>query len=170
MVSHYSGRERWKKGEDKKQKGKHTLLTNENIPYIIGLTILCFWKVKVKVAQSCPTLCELTDYTVHGILQARVLEWVAVSFFRGSSHPGIEPRSPALQAYSLPAEPQVKHPVFISLHISEVKWLCLSKLFQNTFLSCFDSFIISLNEDNLTMFISANVSSLQKRSLSLQVY
>ena len=37
----------------------------------------------VKVAQSCPTLCIL----VHGILQARVLEWVAVSFSRGSSQP-----------------------------------------------------------------------------------
>ena len=34
-------------------------------------------KVKVKVAQSCPTLCDPTDYTVHGILQATILEWVA---------------------------------------------------------------------------------------------
>ena len=30
---------------------------------------------KVKVAKSCPTLCVLMDYTVHGILQARILEW-----------------------------------------------------------------------------------------------
>ena len=48
------------------------------------------------------------DYTVHGILQARILEWVAFPFSRGSSQPGIEPRSPALQADSLPAEPQGK--------------------------------------------------------------
>ena len=41
------------------------------------------------------------DYTVHGILQARILEWVAFP-------PGMEPRSPALQADSLPAEPQEK--------------------------------------------------------------
>ena len=40
-------------------------------------------KVKVKVAQSCP--CDPMDYTVHGILQARILEWVAIPFFRGSS-------------------------------------------------------------------------------------
>ena len=40
---------------------------------------------KVKVAQSCPTLCNPMDYTVHGILQARILEWVAFSFSRGSS-------------------------------------------------------------------------------------
>ena len=77
-------------------------------------------------------------------------------------------QSPALQADSLPAEPQGKPRVFISRHISEVKWLSLSKLFQNAFLSCFGIFIISWNEDNLIMFISANVSSLQKRS-SLQV-
>ena len=38
---------------------------------------------KVKVAQSCLTLCEPMDYTVHGILQARVLEWVAFPFSRG---------------------------------------------------------------------------------------
>ena len=44
-------------------------------------------KVKVKVAQSCPTLCEPMDYTVHGILQARILEWVAFPFSRGSSQP-----------------------------------------------------------------------------------
>ena len=42
---------------------------------------------EVKVAQSCPTLCDSMDYTVHGILQARILEWVAFLFFRGSSHP-----------------------------------------------------------------------------------
>ena len=41
----------------------------------------------VKVAQLCPILCDPVDYTVHGILQARILEWVAVSFSRGSSQP-----------------------------------------------------------------------------------
>ena len=35
-------------------------------------------KVKVKVAQSCPIICDPMDYTVHGIFQARILEWVAV--------------------------------------------------------------------------------------------
>ena len=43
--------------------------------------------VKVKVTQSCPTLCYPMDYTVHGILQARILEWVAFPFSRGSSQP-----------------------------------------------------------------------------------
>ena len=67
-----------------------------------------FTQNSAKVAQSFPTLCNPTAYTVHGILQARILEWVAFPFSRGSSHPGMEPRSPALQADSLPAEPQGK--------------------------------------------------------------
>ena len=56
----------------------------------------------------------LHGYIVHGILQARKLEWVAVPFSKGSSqprdlpNPGIEPRSSTLQMDSLPAEPQGK--------------------------------------------------------------
>ena len=47
-------------------------------------------EVKGLVAQSCPTLCDPTDCSppgssVHGILQARILEWVAIPFSRGSS-------------------------------------------------------------------------------------
>ena len=43
--------------------------------------------VVVKVAQACLTLCNPTDYTGHGILQARILEWVAIPFSRESSQP-----------------------------------------------------------------------------------
>ena len=50
-------------------------------------------KVKVRVAQSCPPLCDPTDYTVPGILQARILEWVAFPFSRDLPNPGIESRS-----------------------------------------------------------------------------
>ena len=42
-----------------------------------------WYKVKLKVAQSHPTLCNTMDYIVHGILQARILEWVAIPFSRG---------------------------------------------------------------------------------------
>ena len=59
-------------------------------------------EVKVKVAQSCPTLCNPMDYTAHGILQARIPSPGELP------NPGIEPRSPALQADSLLAEPQGK--------------------------------------------------------------
>ena len=48
------------------------------------------------------------DYTVHGLLQARILEWVAFPFSRDLPNPGIKPRSPAFQVESLPAEPQGK--------------------------------------------------------------
>ena len=65
-------------------------------------------KVKVKVSQSCPTLCNHTVCIVHGVLPDGILEWVAFLFSRGSSNPGIKPRFPALQADYLPAEPQWK--------------------------------------------------------------
>ena len=53
------------------------------------------------LTQSCPTLCDPMDCslpgsTVLGILQARILEWVAISYSRGSSDPGIQPVSTAL--------------------------------------------------------------------------
>ena len=65
----------------------------------------------VLVAQLCPTLCDpidcsLPDSSVHETLQARILEWVVISFSRDLSNPGIKPRSPTLQADSLPSEPQ----------------------------------------------------------------
>ena len=50
---------------------------------VLNIT-LCY---TVKVAQSCPTLCDPMDCTIHGILQAKILEWVAFPFSRGSSHP-----------------------------------------------------------------------------------
>ena len=68
----------------------------------ITLLISCERKVKVKVTLSCLTLCDPTSYTVHGILQGRILEWVAFPFSRRSS----QPRSLALQVNSLPAEPK----------------------------------------------------------------
>ena len=48
------------------------------------------------------------DYAVHGILQARILEWVAFPSPGDLPNPGIEPRSPTVQVGSLPAEPQGK--------------------------------------------------------------
>ena len=64
-------------------------------------------------SQSCLTLCNPMNcsppgFSVHGILQARILEWIAIPFCRGFSRPGIEPRSPALQVDSFPAAPPGK--------------------------------------------------------------
>ena len=61
----------------------------------------------MKVAQLCQTLCNLKDYTVHGILQGRILEWVAVPFSRGSFQPRDQTQVSHI-ADSLPTEPQRK--------------------------------------------------------------
>ena len=58
----------------------------------------------MKVAQLCLTLCDSMDYTVHGLLQARILELVAFPFSRESSQPRDRTQDPALPADSLPAE------------------------------------------------------------------
>ena len=49
--------------------------------------LLLLSPAKVKAAQSCPTFGDFMDYTVHGVLQARILEWVAFPFSRESSQP-----------------------------------------------------------------------------------
>ena len=73
---------------------------------------------KVLIAQSCPTLCDPIDCSqpgssVDGISQARIVEWVAISFSRYLPNAGIEPGSPVLQAYSLPPKPPGK-PFFLT--------------------------------------------------------
>ena len=62
--------------------------------------------LRKKVTQSCPVLCNPMDYTVHGILLARILSWVPFPSPGDLPNPGIKPGSPTLQADSLPAEPQ----------------------------------------------------------------
>jgi len=61
-----------------------------------------------------PIDCSPPGSSVHGILQARTLEWVAIPFSRGTCDPGIEPRAPALQADCLPSELPEK-PIFKAL-------------------------------------------------------
>ena len=63
--------------------GKKTGPTYHRYMDIHHLICLVTMKVKVKVTQLCLTLCDPVDYTVHGILQARILEWVAYPFSRG---------------------------------------------------------------------------------------
>ena len=70
--------------------------------------------VYVLVTQSYPTLCDPMDCSppgssVHGILQARILEWVPIPFSRGDlPDPGIQPGSPTMQAYALLSGPPGK--------------------------------------------------------------
>ena len=65
-------------------------------------------EVKVKVAQSCPTLCNPMDYTAHGILQAKILDWVAFPCSRGSSQPRDGTQVFHTAGRFLPPEPQGK--------------------------------------------------------------
>ena len=62
----------------------------------------------MKITQSCLILCDPMNYTVHGIFQARKLEWVAFPSPGDLLNPGIKPRSPTLRTDSLPAKPQGK--------------------------------------------------------------
>ena len=62
----------------------------------------------MQAAQSCPTLCGPMSYTVHGLLPARILEWGPFPSPGNLPNPGVEPRFPALQADSSPAEPPGK--------------------------------------------------------------
>ena len=76
-----NGKKQWK------EKTCHCLFRGEN-----RIDHLLLLKREREVAQSCPTLCDPMDCSppgssVHGILQARILEWVAISFSRGSSQP-----------------------------------------------------------------------------------
>ena len=91
-------------------------------------------KVKVLVTQSCATLCDPMDCSlpvssVHGILQARVLEWVAISFSRGYSQPRDWTWSPALRSRFLTTGPLGKA-LQCDLELF-IDWFCWSR--QQTF-------------------------------------
>ena len=64
--------------------------------------------MKVKFAQSPPTLCDPMDYRVYGILQARILEWVAFPISRGSSQSRDLTQVSCIAGGFFPAEPQGK--------------------------------------------------------------
>ena len=89
------------------------------------------------VVQSCLTLCDpmycsLPGSSVHGILQAGILEWVAISFSRGSSWSMDQTMSPALQADSLLSEPPGKPKCNVKCYISCWIWVAsLSFIFWN---------------------------------------
>ena len=89
-----------KRGDCQGLSSKKALVNNDSWWFAIVLK-------KLLVAKSCSTLCELMDCSpqgssVHEILQARILEWVAIH------DPRIKPMSPALQEDSLPSEPPEK--------------------------------------------------------------
>ena len=116
--------------------------------------------MKVKVTQYCSTLCEPMDYSVHGIFQVRILDWVAFPFSRGSSqpmdqiaggfftswttrdalrllpNPGTEPRSSALWVDSSSAEPQRKPKNIGVGSLSLLQWIFLTQESNQGLLHC----------------------------------
>ena len=86
--------------------------------------------VCVLVTQSCPTLCNPMDCTlpgffVHGILQARILEWVAIPFSRGSSQPKDQTQISCITGYlyhlSYQGSPNIINPFMIILNDERLK-------------------------------------------------
>ena len=93
---------------------------------------------------------------VHGILQARVLEWVAVSFSRGSSQLGIKPRSPTLKVDSLPDESHKERPPY---------WLStLLNIFQIIFMET-----LQLHE-SYCFFIEMEINAWSVEEMRSQAY
>ena len=79
-----------------------------------------FLKVKVSVAQSCPTLCNPVGYTVHGVPLS--MGFLSQEYWSGlpfpppdRPHSGVEPGYPALQTDSLSSEPPGKPTVFLNM-------------------------------------------------------
>ena len=93
--------------------------------------------MKVKVAQSCLTLCDPMDCAVHGIFQARILKWVKPFPSPGYlPNPGIKPRSPSLRAVSLSAEPQGKPKNTRVGSLSLLQWIFPTQELNRGFLHC----------------------------------
>ena len=97
---------------------------------------MCHWS-EVKVAQSCPTLCNHMDYTVQGILQARILEKpLPLPSPGGLANPEIKPRSPALQVDSLAAEPPGKPKNTVVGSLSLFQWILWTQELNQGLLHC----------------------------------
>ena len=66
----------------------HGARASANSTFLVPTMWVSEWvRERGKVSQSCPALCDPVDYTVHGILQARIPEWAAFLYSRGSSQP-----------------------------------------------------------------------------------
>ena len=79
-----------KRGKERKCFNRETTLFNSYMIHTLPNTSILYTCMCAKVLQACPSLCDPVDCSppgssVHGILQARILEWAAISCSRGSS-------------------------------------------------------------------------------------
>ena len=95
-----------------------------------------WWWRKVKVAQSCPTLCDPMDYTVHGILQTRILEWVAFLFSRGSSQSRDQTQVSCIAGRFFTSQPQGKPKNTGVGSLSVLQWIFLTQESNWALLHC----------------------------------
>ena len=93
-------------------------------------------RVKVKVAQSRLTLRDFMGYTVHAVLQARILERVAFPFSSGSSQPRDQTQVSHIAGGSLPAEPQGKPKNTEVGSLSLLQWIFLTQKLNRGLLHC----------------------------------
>ena len=85
------------------------IFTKHYIFVFISKWCVCVCVCVCLTTQSCPTHCEPMDCSppgssVHGIFQAKLLEWVAIPVSQDLPNPGFEPRCPTVQVDSLPSE------------------------------------------------------------------
>ena len=128
-------------------------------PSVLYLLCVCL------VAQSWLTLCNPIDCSppgssVHGILQARTLEWVAFPFSRGLSDPRIKPKSPELQADFLPLEPHQRSPMML------IRW-CYFKSSQPALQGTYTSYITLLGTDNMGVYKTDLFPALREFTVNL---
>ena len=102
-----------------------SFLTSSNTTFI-PIAAMTSASLKVKVAQLCLTLCPM-DYTVHGILQARILEWVAFPFSRGSSQPKDQTQVSHISGRFFTAKPQGKAKNTGVGSLSLLQWIFLTQ-------------------------------------------
>ena len=110
--------------------------------------------MKVLGAQSCLTIwdpvdCSPPDSSVHRILQARTLEWVAIPFSKGSSRPRNQTQSPALQGVSLLSEPAEKLLCTIFIQFSSVQSLSHVWLFAIPWIAAHQTSLSITNSQSL---------------------
>ena len=96
------------KTEGYKKTAEKYKATIETIRKVINFLFFCVLVIQSGLTLCDPMGCSPPGSSVHGILQAWILELVAIPLSRDLPHQGIEPGSPALQADSLPSESPVK--------------------------------------------------------------
>ena len=96
--------------------------------------VLLLRATKLSVAQLCPTLCDPIDYSlpgspVHGVPQARILEWIAIPCSRGSSWPRDQTQDSCMQEDSLLSEPPRPNTLYLC------DWTCAGFMIPKFFVS-----------------------------------